>query len=802
VLSRFRIEARRALRRLMRAPAFSLSVVALLAIGIGGTAAVGTAAYDLLARPLPYAEPGRLVDLGVQSRRLGFRMGLSAVLADEVHRDGQFAALGIMAETGELVLDSGDVRTARIDHRIVDVVGMSPLVGRGFDGDDVRPGAEPVVLIGERFWRDRFGADGGAVGSSLELADGGRVRIVGVLPDDFALPDGSVSVWRPMKLGPDELDPANASSFGNLEVIARLPQGVSTEQAQQRFAARLAADERLEWLTNMLEAEFRVFPLRERWSEGRTQGLAILGGALALLLLASLFNIAGLWMARWFGRTRELAVQVAIGGGRGLSFVGALLEYAWLSLPAIALGLVVAWGATELLFDLGIIADAGPLTTRVGGITVAIGLGLAVIGALPVIAALAWQLRGIDRAGMRFLGGGGTATRTAGLGLRRALTIGQIAIAFSLITVFWLLFSSWNKLLEQDLGFEPQRLVLASVLSTAGARGDPSVGWTGDPRVAAVAERLRALPGVTSASWSNAAPFGGNEMVASAWLDAAGEQSLPVRQRTIGPAFFETMGVDLVQGRGFESADAGTDRVIVDRLLADRHFAGDALGKTLWRGGEDESRQVRIIGVAETVRHMSLDQPVESATLYHYGSETPGQAHLLLRTEVAPATLVDEVRETMESELGPERVGTVAVVESLVRRIVRDREPQLVLMAIFAGLTLVLVFYGLYALQSYQVAARTSELGLRMAMGASGGRVLRDVLSGALFLATPGLALGTFAGWAVAALFADRLYQTDAVAPLVWLAVAGALCLVVALAALAPGLRAVRISPMEALRDE
>jgi putative ABC transport system permease protein len=621
-----------------------------------------------------------------------------------------------------------------------------------------------------------------------------------VLPDDFALPDGSVSVWRPMTLGPDELDPANASSFGNLEVIARLPQGVSTEQAQQRFAARLAADERLEGLTDMLEAEFRVFPLRERWSEGRTQGLAILGGALALLLLASLFNIAGLWMARWFGRTRELAVQAAIGGGRGLSFVGALLEYAWLSLPAIVLGLVVAWGATELLFDLDIIADAGPLTTRVGGITVAIGLGLAVIGALPVIAALAWQLRGIDRAGMRFLGGGGTATRAAGLGLRRALTIGQIAIAFSLITVFWLLFSSWNKLLEQDLGFDTDRLVLASTLPPPGSEAVAESRT--DPGVAALADRLAALPGVASVSWSSAAPFGGIEMVGTAWLDAGGEQALPVRPRQVGPDYFEVAGIALVQGRGFTPEDAGADHVIVDRLLAERHFGGDAVGRMLWRGNENDSRQVRIVGVAETVRHMSLDQAVETPTVYRYDPEVPSRAHLLLRTDVAPATLVDDARRVIESALGPDRVGTVAALESLVRRVVRDREPQLVLMAVFAGLALVLVFYGLYALQSYQVAARTSELGLRMAMGASGRRVLRDVLSGAFALAIPGLALGAIAGWAGARLFADRLYQTETLAPTLWLAVAAALCAVVALAALAPGLRAVRISPMEALRDE
>lgn len=799
-LRRIALEFVRARRRLLREPMFAINVVALLALGIGGSAAVGSAAYDLLLRPLPYADAERLATVSVFANRMSIRMGVSAPLVEELADSEAFAGIGIIESEDVLPLKSGDVRASRLDHRAVDVLGLPPVIGRTFEAADTRNGAEPVALIAESLWNDRFGGDPDVLGRDLELADGERLRIVGVLPRGFDLPDGETRVWRPIDLGSEALDPSRIASFGNATVIARLPEGDTAERAEQRLRARLGDDPRLQALAAMLEAEYRVRPLRERWSEGRSEGLAILGGALALLLVASLFNIAGLWMARWFGRSRELAVQAALGGGRGTTITGALAEYVWLFVPAAALGVLVALGAIELFYRLDVLGEAGPLTTRLSGITVLLALVLAIAGAVPVVAALGWQMRTIGRSGMRYLGGGGSATRAHGAALRRWLMVGQIAIAFSLVTVFWLLFSSWNKLLDQDLGFSPERLIAARIAIPAGRY--PASSLEADPTVQALLDRLRAVPSVESASWSNAVPFGGIEMIGEARLDAGDEQALAVRPREVGTGYFDTAGIAVVRGRAFAPSDDEAGRVIVDRLFAERHFGGDALGRSVWLGSEDNRRAAEIIGVVDTVRHMQLDRNVPTPTLYTYSAAPPQQAQLLLRTAVDPASLLETVRETIEGEVGPDRIGSIVAIEEAVRRAVRDREPQLVLMGIFAGLALVLVFYGLYALQSYQVAARTPELGLRMAMGASGTRVVGEIVRSALRLMLPGLVLGAIGGWAGARLVETRLFETPVVSPLAWLLVGASLSCVVAAAALVPGLRAFRISPMEALRDE
>ncbi|MGK7294571.1 MAG: ABC transporter permease [Candidatus Wenzhouxiangella sp. M2_3B_020] len=798
---RMKFEARRAGRRLLRAPAFSISVVLLLAIGIGGTAAVATAAYELFLRPLPYQEPDRLVTLGVHSNRMGFRMGLSAALVEELEEDGGFGELGIAERSAPLQLEDGDAAAGRIDHRIADVMGIAPLAGRTFTAVDVAAGAEPVALISERYWQQRFAGERDAIGRMLTLRSGDRVRIVGVLPEAFALPASDTEIWRPMRLDPETTGAANVSSFGNLTVVARLREDVSADALSDRLDARLEADERLQGLAAMLEADYRVEPLRELWASGQAQGLALLGGALALLLVASLLNLSGLWMARWFGRSRELAVQTALGGTRRSVFVGALLEYAWLAVPALALAMLVAHAALALLLRLNVVDEAGPLTADTGAATIAIGTVLLVVGVLPILAALAWQLRGITRNGFRFLTGGGTASASHGALLRRGLVAGQIAVAFGLITAFWLLLSSWNNLLRQDLGFEPDRLLLARIAMPSGRETSPES--EPDPRVAALIDRLAGLPGVSTVSWANAVPFGGIEMISDVQLDGDAAESIPARPRQIGTGYLETAGIRLIEGRTFEEGTESSNEVLIDRLFAERHFGGDALGRSFSLGSQgDERRPVTVIGVTETVRHMSLDKAVSTPTFYVPQSEPHSQAQLLVRTDVPPATLVEKVRSTAEGIVGPDRVGQVATIESSVRRIVRDREPQLVLMGAFAGLALVLVAYGLYALQSYQVAARKPELGMRMAMGASGRRLLAELVGGAMRLVLPGLALGALFAWASSSLVSSRLFEVSAVSPAVWAGSAVALTVVVALAALMPGLRAARISPMDALRHD
>jgi len=793
-----------ALRRLLRTPAFSLGVIALLAVSIGGAAAVATAGYSLFAQPLPYQQPERLVTLGIFSKRFGSDMGLSAALVDELNASGDFGRIGIIDNSFDLALESGErLRAAAIDQHAIQVLGLAPVSGRLFIGDDVRPGAEPVALVSEQLARDRFGSPDAAVGAVLQTRPE-HLRVVGVVPQAFAMPQSDVSVWLPMALGPEEIGPEAMARFGNLIVVARLGAGETPEALEQRLTSRLDGDARLAQITEMMEADYRVRPLREIWSDGEGQVLMVLGLAVGLVLIASVFNVAGLWMARWFGRSHEMAIRSALGSGQRLILIGAGIEYLLLALPAAMLAFPVAAFGMEFLYNLDVLDDNGPLSAAPGTMTALIALGMVILAAFPVLLSLAWQMRGIAASAVGFLTGGGIAKQAFGARLRQWLMIAQIGIAFSLLLVLGLLFSSWGNLLEEDVGFDRDRLVVLHVNPVE--QGLPGEALPGsDPRVAALAEQLGGLPGVEAVSWSDVVPFGRMEMISSVSLDGSGGEQVPTRPRAVGPDFFRAAGIEFVQGRRFGAADATTEvqNVIVDELFVDQYMGGDALGKSFGlASGPETFTPVTIVGVVESVRHMSPDEKIKTPTVYRYLESPSARIQILLRTAIAPDALIQTVRSGAIDALGEDRVGFVVTLESLVRRTVRDREPQLLLMSVFAGLALLLVFYGLYALQSYQVAARTAEFGLRKAMGASGRHMLGQVLGRALLMLVPGLILGVAGGWLGARLVADRLYAVSLIDPFLWTSVALAIGVVITVAAFVPAMRAVRVAPMEALRHE
>jgi len=793
-------ETSHAFRRLRRTPGFSLSVIALLAISIGGAAAVVTAGYSLFAQPLPYHQPDRLVTLGVFSKRFGADMGISPALVEELNDSEAFGRIGIVDQAFDLELDSGEIlRAGRIDQHVLQVLGLAPVSGRLFSDRDVRPGAEPLALIGESLLQQRFDSTRQALGTVLET-DAGRLRIVGVIPEAFAMPESDVAVWLPMALGPEQLGADAVARFGDRVAIGRTRPGETPEALQQRLKARLDADSRLATITDMLEADYRVRPLREIWSDGEAQALMILAIAVGLVLVASILNVAGMWMARWFGRSHELAIQSALGGERRLVLAGAAIEYLLLAVPACLLALPVAAAGIEFLYSLEILDDNGPLTTVAGLFTVLIAVAIVGVAALPILLSLLWQMRGIGTTTARFLTGGGVAVRAHGSRLRQLLMIGQIGIALSLLLVLGLLFSSWKNLLDEEVGFARDRLVALHVNPLD--EGEPGT----DARVATLAERLEAVPGVEAVSWASVVPFGRMEMVSSISLDGSGGEQVPSRPRSVGPDFFRVAGIELLRGRRFRPDDgtgAAVNNVVVDQLFADQYLGGEALGASFGLAdGPDSFTPARIIGVVETVRHMSPDEEIKTPTVYTYSDQPLARIQLLLRTMVRPDSLVETIRNAAVDALGEERVGFVASLESLVQRTVRDREPQLMLMGVFAGLAVVLVFYGLYALQSYQVAARTAEFGLRKAMGASGRHMLGQVLGRALLLLVPGVLLGVAGGWLGGRMVAERLYEVSSADPILWLVVVATVGTVISIAAFVPALRAMRIAPMEALRYE
>ena len=792
------MELQRAWRRLVRAPGFSLSVIVLIGFSIGGVAAVATAGWSLYAKPLPYVQSDQLVTISAWRPGLEYHFGLSPALVAQLNREERFGPIGIVERPFELRLaDGSGIRAARIDHRILGILRISPTVGRIFEKRDVEPGADRVAVISERTWRGMFGSDPEIVGRLVDIEDG-RVRIVGILPDKMAIPETMTDIWLPLELGPDTLSAETYRHLLSHTVVGRRGDGGTLEAYRDRLTARLNSDEQLDWHSRD-DIEVRVRPLRELWSFGNAEGLVILASATAVVLFGAWLNLAGLWLARWTGRGRELAIQFSLGSPRGLATLGALVEYLLLGIPGLALAMIVSGTGLELLYSLDVLDEDGPLRATLAAPTIVIGLVALGLGMLPVIGGIAWNQRRLAKTGTGNLAGKGIGAKSSASGMQRMLVAGQIGVAFSLLIALVMLFTSWTKLLNEDLGFDSDRLISAMTAVQPDSLPESDAG------VAAAAERLRGLPGVEQVSWSNAVPFGGLEFVSGVVLDSdlmesGAPEPVEARSRFAGPDFFRTAGIQVLSGRSFgpEDAGEGAATVIVDESFERRYLDGAGIGRRVGYPNADLS----VIGVVESVRHEAPDEQSENPTIYRYSHLPASQTQLLVRTRMNPEFLIADVRQTLEQQLGASRIYYVTSLGEKVRGSVSDREPQLILIAIFTALGLVLVFYGLYALQSYQVAIGTAEIGLRRAIGASRMRIIGAEMIRALRLLPSGLLLGLPGAWLAGKIIGNRLYNVGFADPGLWLATAAAIAATILLASLGPAVRASRVQPLEALRYE
>jgi len=363
------------------------------------------------------------------------------------------------------------------------------------------------------------------------------------------------------------------------------------------------------------------------------------------------------------------------------------------------------------------------------------------------------------------------------------------------------LLRSWHGLLTEDLGFEPQNLLVAKIAAPADTE---SGTLETDARVAAALDELRAIPGVTSVTHSNVTPFGFSESMTRIPVPGQEEREATVRNRNVGEHYLRTLGIPLLRGRYFEAGDAGTSSVIVDEHFASLYFPdGDAVGERIrLLLGPDHLRDSVIIGIAATAKYRAPDEQPEQGTVYQFNPEPSADETVVIAARVPPATLIDEVKSTLVRTVGPQRAGGVVTMESRVRETVRDREPQLILLGLFGVETLALAGIGLFSLLAYSVRARTAEFGVRQAVGANAGDIRRHVLADAVRLLIPGLVIGIAGACLAGYLVANRLYEVSPVDPMTWTATGLLLVLVVLSAGLWPAERAARIQPTEALRHE
>lgn len=783
----------RALRGLMRSPGFTLGAALILGLASTGLLVVGTAAWQLFFKPLPFADGGELVSIHGYSQSIGRDIGVSAPLLRELAQvEGLLAAVGYEEAEDRIDSDGLGWRVAEISAGLPDLLGLSPRLGRGFVAEDGEPAAPTVALLAESAWQNRFNRDESVLGREVRFRDR-TVRIVGIMPDALTVPDAQVKLWLPLQLGADAFSDENMGSFGGLNAIGRLQPGLSPDVFEQRLQQHFADHPGLAPLVEFFAVELRSPGLRQHWTAGKRTPVTILAVAIVAVLLTAMLNLAGLWMSRLLERVHVQAIQSALGAGPWQSLKTLAAEYLIVAALAMGLALLLTVPALRWLEKLGVIDSNIPVTVAFGPGTVVLALVVAVLAALPILAAGWWQSQRPRTSPARLLGTGGVTGRQAPARVRRALIVAQFGVAMALLVCVGLLLRSWHGLLNEDIGFQPQPLLVASLAS------DPD---RSEAAVADALERIAALPGVQAVSHANAVPFGRIES-ASNYEQTDGE-SFAARDRLVGPDFFQTLGIRLADGGEFDPTAPGPDHagVIIDEFLAHRYWpAGNAVGQRLIAPRPDARITHEIIGVARTVRHMNLAEEPTMGTVYRYQQQPSTVTQLIVATSGPPATLTGAVRQALTDTMGEASASEVAIstMDSLIRRTVRDREPQIVLLSVFAALTLLLSATGLYAVMTYSVRARTTELGLRMALGADAANVRRLILTDSVWLLILGLGLGSMLALIASKLVASQLHGIGSADPLSWAAATLTLSLVLVLAGWWPARRAAGLSPMNAL---
>ena len=806
-------DLRYALRSLAGRPAHAAAVVATWALGLGAAVAVFAVAWGVLWKPLPYADPERLVVVWQTDLHNESDSERASVpdLRDYQARSRSFDGLaGVSTQPMNLKSGPGGeierVATAGISHRLPAMLGRGPVLGRSFTAGEDRPGAPAVALVSHELWRTRFGGDPGAVGSVVSL-DEVPTEVVGVLPDDFDLPFAETQVWRPFSATVSEL--AEQRGVHGTLIFGRLADGVTLEAAQSEMTA-IAKRLEAEYPADNVGRGVRIEPLREAVAGDARPSLLVLLGAVLLLLVIAGANAGALVLSRGLARTRELGIRSVLGAARGRLVRQILLESVVLAVASGAAGVALAAGALAVLrassmAGLGALprADSLAIDPRVLGFAVVLTLAVgALSGLMPALR--------LSRRGLAGAAGGAAGRVTADPRVRRtrgALVVGQIALAVVLTVGAGLLGRSLWSLLSVDPGFDPEGVLVAEVNLPTSRYPAPRSAYPNLPEVLGFYDRalprLAAIPGVERVS------LAANHPMQRGWtsrVEAEGYEPPPGPPdestiRAVAPGYFEAAGIDLLRGRGPTAADRSSAQpvLVVNQAFADQYFAGrDPLGRTASFWGVDRT----IVGVVGNVRFAGLGEPVEPAVYPPLHQVPMTQLQLVVKSSRSPTELAREVRSAIAEVDADLALSGVRTLEEAVAETLGRPRFQLSLMTTYALLALALAAIGVYGLVAGAVAERTREIGLRMALGADRGRVLRLVLGTGALLAAAGVAVGLWSAALLTRLAESLLHGVEPFDPATYAAVGVALMAVALAAAWWPARRATRVDPVTALRSE
>ena len=800
-------------RMMTKNPGFSLVAIVALALGIGANSAIFSVINAVLLRPLPFAEPERLVTVGNTDLKQGTNEFFLTWpdFADYRAMNQSFQTLAGFDERDVTLTGTGEaarLHGAMVTSDLFPMLGVGPQIGRAFTAEEEKPGTH-VVLLSHGLWQRRFNADPNVVGRAVGI-NGRSYTVAGVMPAGFAFPLGAEPVELWINAGVDgEGGAPLMKQRGNhyLEVLGRLKPGVTLAQAQAEIG-RIAANLGQQYPdTNSAFGGIAV-PFYQRVTGDARLALLVLLGAVGCVLLIACANVANLLLARASARRREIAIRAALGAGRGRVVRQLLTESVLLSLCGGVAGMMLALWGTEVLLamvpkGLPRAAEAS-LDGRVLGFTLLISLLTGMLfGLAPAWQSLRTDLNDTLREGGR--GGDGRGSR-----VRSALIVSEVAVAFLLLVCAGLLINSFWRLRQVNPGFDPKS-VLSFRVSLPGTQYDKP------EKVEAfyqqLSSRIQAMPGVVSVSGVNPLPLSGNN--AGVGFAIEGQPTDPGRPfpydtylRVIRPDYFQTMKIQLVAGRDFNERDKleSTPAAIINESLAKRYFPNqNPLGRRINPSFGVDGRGVlwrEIVGVVKDVHHASLSEDSD-AEVYVAHTQAPWNTiTVVARTSINPSSLIQSVRNEVRS-LNPDLpVYDIRTLEDRISLTVAQPRFQMLLLTIFAGIALLLTAVGLYGVLAYNVAQRTQEIGIRMALGASAGKVRAMVVRQGMTLALAGIGLGLIASFAATRLLASLLFGVTATDPLTFALIGLAMLLIALAACWIPARRATKVDPMIALRYE
>jgi putative ABC transport system permease protein len=797
-----RQDVRFALRSLRHNSGFSLLVVLILGLGIGANTAVFSVVNSVVLQPLGYSDADRLVTLSSLWKSSGPGGNVSVPDFHDWHdQSSSFEAMASYS-SGEIAVVTGPAaefaREATVSQEFFKVFGVEPVLGRFFSGQELKPGSSGAAMVSYAFWQIHYNSDPAVLTKKIRMANH-VLPIVGVLPPGFRFP-GNIDIWVPANtIFPQ---PQNRSAH-NLRVVAKLKPGATVEQAQAEMTA----------IGNRLEAEYpksnrdknvAVAALRDDMLKDARTMLYLLWGAVAMVLLVACGNVANLLLAKASTRGREIAVRAAIGASRMRIVRQLLTESLLVALLAGGVGVLIALAGSRDLVALAPGNIPRLADTHIDGWVLGFAFAASVLACLLFGLAPAFRAARVD-VNEALKAGAARGVVGARSRLRSGLVVAEIALSVMLVAGAGLLLRSFAALHQVALGFHPENVLVMETSMTASLTPGEAI-----PLYKRLLGTLASVPGVTAVGATRVPP---GEVLSDGayfidWAPTIEQITVSAPQAVysvVSPGAFAALGIPLKRGRDFQPSDTPDAPfvAVINEKLAARAFAGrDPIGHTIV-AGLDSLKPMTIVGVVGDIRQRGpvLDSDAEIYMPYEQHPIVSTQLRIVARTILAPEQLAKTVRHVAR-EIAPETPLKFTTMQARMSENLAAPRFRTLLLTIFGVLAVTLAMAGIYAVMSFLVNQRTGEIGLRMALGARSGDVLRMVLARGIWLAAAGLALGLIGSLAAARLLSTMLFGVTATDPTTYAAVIVLVGVIALAASYLPARRAAHIDPLAALRQE